>query len=546
MIFCYNTLYALSQKRSSQNTMKMSLYKTLSILFWCFACNTLVAQNILRVAITQNVGALNPQGYNTNAMFAQNMVYEGLVRLDKNGVLSPSLAISWEISNDGKVYVFTLREGVEFSNGESFNADAVVLNFESILKNKVRHSWCGLIHALDSVKKIDDSHIELHLKYPYAPTLYELSLIRPFRFLAPSAFPPDLDLIKHDPKPIGTGPYMLVDSQPGISDSFAKNEHYWDKDRYNGIYFDTIIMRVIFDPNTKLSALKSGQIDLIYGYDIIPIEMFLQIWHDKNLKTYLSEPIFITSLVLNSNKLPAYMREAIATAINKQELVRGVYGDMQPCSDWLFVTRDTLPNFQPQSHTQKKQYDFISESCQAPDTKKAKALLTQANPTLQAPIKLELLYSGDSPAQKMLAQILAYELQSIGIELNLSASEPTIYRNRQLHGNFEISFNDTWGVPYEPLSILYSMLTPSHIDFSAQSGLENVDTIRTLITKLLAQNPHSNNAQTLLKQILSLLSQSHVYIPLTAQRNKAIANKDIKGIQMGVLSYEIPFWEFYK
>lgn len=510
-------------------------------------CNNLFAQNILRVAISQNVGALNPQGYNTNAMFAQNMLYEGLVRLDKNGVLSPSLAISWEISNDDKVYVFTLREGVQFSNGESFNADAVVLNFESILKNRVRHSWCGLIHALDSVKKIDDFHIKLHLKYPYAPTLYELSLIRPFRFLAPSAFPPDLDLIKHDPKPIGTGPYMLVDSQPGISDSFTKNAYYWDKDRYNGIYFDTIVMRVIFDPNTKLSALKSGQIDLIYGYDIIPIEMFLQIQHDKNLKTYLSEPIFMTSLVLNSNKLPAYMREAIATAINKQELIRGVYGDMQPCSDWLFITRDELPNFKSQpQHTQTIQHKFNPQSCQTPDTKKAKTLLTQANPTLQTPIKIELLYSGDSLAQKMLAQILAYELQSLGIELSLSASEPTIYRNRQLNGNFEISFNDTWGAPYEPLSILYSMLTPSHIDFSAQSGLENVDTIRTLITKLLAQNPHSKNAQALLQQILSLLSQSYIYIPLTAQRNKAIANKDIKGIQMGILSYEIPFWEFYK
>lgn len=525
----------------------MSLYKTLCLVFLC--CYSLNAQNILRVAISQNVGALNPQGYNTNAMFAQNMIYEGLVRLDKNGALIPSLATSWEVSSDGKVYKFALRDGVRFSNGELFDADAVVLNFESILKNKTRHSWCGLVNALDSVIKLDNSHIELRLKYPYAPTMYELSLIRPFRFLAPSAFPKDLDLIKHDPKPIGTGAYMLVDSKLGVSDSFVKNPHYWDKARYNGIYFDTIIMRVIFDPHTKLSALKSGQIDLIYGYDTIPIEIFQQIQHDTRLKTYLSPPIFMTSLVLNSSKIPPNLREAIAHTIDKQELIRGVYGDMQTCSDWLFITRDRIPDFSPHatlSHHEQTTQNLAHTPCQVPDLPKAKALLERSIPALQPPITLELLYSGDSPAQKMLAQILAYELKALGIELRLSASEPTIYHNRQLKGNFDISFNDTWGVPYEPLSILYSMLTPSHIDFSAQAGLENVDEIRHLIAELLRQDPRSRSATAMFRQILHLLSQSYVYIPLTAQRNKAIATSELKGIQMGVLSYEIPFWEFYK
>ncbi|WP_394980990.1 nickel ABC transporter substrate-binding protein [uncultured Helicobacter sp.] len=524
----------------------MSFYKSLCCLFLCCLSASLGAQNTLRVAISQNVGALNPQGYNTNAMFAQNMLYEGLVRLDKDGALIPSLATSWEISDDGKTYSFTLRKGVRFSNGEVFNADAVVLNFESILKNKVRHSWCGLIHAIDSVSKIDDFHITLRLKYPYAPTIYELSLIRPFRFLAPSAFPPNLDLIKHDPKPIGTGAYMLIDSQLGVSDSFAKNPYYWDKDRYNGIYFDTIIMRVIFDPNTKLSALKSGQVDLIYGYDVIPIEMFQQLAHDTRIKTYLSPPIFTTSLVLNSSKLPVNLREAIARAIDKQVLVRGVYGDMQSCSDWLFITRGDMPEFNPKAPQDAKKQDSTkthnSQSCQEPDLPRAKALLAD----MPTPITFELLYSGDSPAQKMLAQILAHELKSLGINLILSASEPTIYRNRQLKGNFELSFNDTWGVPYEPLSILYSMLTPSHIDFSAQAGLSNVKEIQYLITELLSQDPRSNSAKALLGQILELLSQSYVYIPLTTQRNKAIATSELKGIQMGVLSYEIPFWEMYK
>ncbi|WP_334093009.1 ABC transporter substrate-binding protein, partial [Helicobacter typhlonius] len=90
-------------------------------------------KNTLIVAVSENIGALNPQGYQGNAMFAQNAVYEGLVRVDKRGKIVPSLATMWEISTDALQYDFTLREGVRFSNGEEFNADAVVKNFESVL-----------------------------------------------------------------------------------------------------------------------------------------------------------------------------------------------------------------------------------------------------------------------------------------------------------------------------------------------------------------------------------------------------------------------------
>jgi len=156
-------------------------------------------QNILKIATSTNVGVLNPQGYGTNQMFAQNMVYEGLVKTDENGNIIPSLATSWEIKNNGKSYVFYLRKNVLFSNGEAFNAGAAKKNLDSVMKNKKRHSWSELALLIKRTNVINDFCIELVLKRPYAPALAELGLIRPFRFIAPSEIPNDLDLIANNP-----------------------------------------------------------------------------------------------------------------------------------------------------------------------------------------------------------------------------------------------------------------------------------------------------------------------------------------------------------
>ncbi|MDR2398754.1 MAG: ABC transporter substrate-binding protein, partial [Spirochaetaceae bacterium] len=77
-----------------------------------------------------NVGPLNPHLYSPNAMFAQVMLYEALVKLNDDGTIGPALAESWDISPDGLVYTFHLRKDVTFTDGEPFNAEAAALNFK--------------------------------------------------------------------------------------------------------------------------------------------------------------------------------------------------------------------------------------------------------------------------------------------------------------------------------------------------------------------------------------------------------------------------------
>lgn len=511
-------------------------------LIACITFSFLYGKNTLVMAVSENIGSMNPQGYQGNAMFAQNSIYDGLVRVDKDGNIVPSLALSWKVSVDGLRYEFVLRDGVRFSNGEIFNADAVLINFQSILKNRARHSWSGLAMAILSVQKIDSNKVVLVLKEPYSPTLNELATVRPFRFLAPSAFPDDLDLAKTNPKPIGTGAYVLGKSTLGVSDILYKNPYYWDKDRYNGIYYDEIILKVIFDSSSKLAALRSGQIDMIYGYDQIPLEIFKSMRKAKIFNTYLSSPIHSVSLIINSSK-PAFnmgdyskdsaLRRTLGYAINKQRLVKAVYGDTQESAECIFRHIKNCKMTEIESKDAKDSLTFLHS-------------LKDSKDSILHKKGVELLFSGDNPAHKMMAEIIQSDLKAIGINVRISASEPSIYANRLLKGDFDMAFSETWGAPYEPLSVLYSMLVPSHADFAAQSGLKTKPDIDNGIRKIIAINPDSINFNQILDSVLFLLKQSGVYVPLTYQKNKAIAHSRIKGINMGVVSYEVPFWEFYE
>ena len=99
----------------------------------------------------RDIRDLNPHNY-AGELYAQNILYEGLVKINPKGEIVPSLAESWEISEDGKEYTFHLRKGVVFSDGEKFDANAVKANFDAIMDNKDRHGWLESVRLLINLK----------------------------------------------------------------------------------------------------------------------------------------------------------------------------------------------------------------------------------------------------------------------------------------------------------------------------------------------------------------------------------------------------------
>lgn len=170
---------------------------------------------------------MNPHVYNPSQLFATSMIYEPLVSYQDGGKLKPHLAESWEISKDGKEYTFNLRQDVKFSDGTSFNAEIVKKNFDTILKNVDLHSWLGFITKVDQTEVIDQNTFKLTLKEPYYPTIQELAVVRPVRFLGDAGFPKDGDTSKGVTKPVGTGPWILEEHKADEYAIFKRNENYW-------------------------------------------------------------------------------------------------------------------------------------------------------------------------------------------------------------------------------------------------------------------------------------------------------------------------------
>ena len=200
---------------------------------------------------------LNPHLY-AGEMYAQEMLFEGLVTLGNDGKYHGAVAESWEISPDGRVYTFKIRPGLTFTDGEKLDAYAVKANFDALIDNKARHTWLEMMRLLEKVEAPDASTFVITMREPYYPMLTELAVTRPFAFVSPKVMKDGKtkDGLKAF---IGSGPWVLKEHVVDEYAVFEANPDYW------GVKpaFKRIIVKVIPDNQTRILALEKAEIDLI-------------------------------------------------------------------------------------------------------------------------------------------------------------------------------------------------------------------------------------------------------------------------------------------
>lgn len=493
------------------------------------------AKQVLNFSWPVNVGPLNPHLYSPNQMFAQNMVYEPLLHYQADGTVAPWLAKSWQVSADGREYVFTLRNDVTFSNGEAFNAAAVVANFNAILENRDRHSWLELANQIVAVTQVGPYRVRLELKNAYYPILQELALPRPFRFIAPSQF------VEGGTKngilaPIGTGPWILKESHPGEEDVFVRNDHYWGQKPA----LEQINVKVIPDPNSRAVAFETGTIDLIYGTDgPVSPDTFERFRAMGIYKTRLSQPLETSMLALNTNHgatRDLAVRLAINHAIDKDLIIKTVLYGTQKRADTLFA-----PNV-PYADIGLTPYEY--------DPKLAQDILTQdgwvrsdsdeIRQKNAQPLRVELAFVGTDAVAKSIAEIIQAQLATIGFDVILVGEEESSIYARQRDGRFGMIFNSTWGAPYDPHAFLSSMRVPSHADYQAQLGLPDKAKIDAEISQTLTSTDEGDRKR-LYRDILTRLHREAVYLPLTYVSAISVSTPSLGDIPFGAMSSEIPF-----
>ena len=200
-----------------------------------------------------------------------NNIYEGLVRRGKDMALEPSLATSWEPLEDEDGWRFHLREGVTFHDGSTFNADDVLFSYErGISEQSDVRSWFA---PVSEVRVVDDLTVEIVLNAPnpiFPDSIANWMIMdrdwaQANGSIAPARDQQTVATLETN----GTGPFMLVDREPGVQTTLVPNPDWWDTPEHN-------ITQAIFNPittaATAIAALVSNEVDMLASVPVQDVE----------------------------------------------------------------------------------------------------------------------------------------------------------------------------------------------------------------------------------------------------------------------------------
>ncbi len=483
----------------------------------------------------RDIRDLNPHLY-AGEMYAQSILYDTLVSITEDGY-EGCLAESWTISEDGKIYTFKIRDGVTFSDGTVCDANAILANFNAIIENKDRHTWLEMMNLLVGVSAPDDHTFVIELSEAYYPMLTELGCIRPFAMISPNC------MINGSTKDgvsgyIGTGPYVLTDFETDQYAVFERNENYWGEKPE----IERITVKVIPDNQTRIMALESGEIDLIFGKNMLDADAISQYVDSDKFEVALSDPTSTRHIVLDTtNEIlsDTVVRQALQHATNRTAISEGIFYGLEQPADTLYAA--TVPY----CDVELTPYEYSTET--------ASSMLDEAGWIMGSSgirekggkkLELNLLYNSDSVTEKTISEYLQSEYLKLGISLNIHGEEEQSYRDNMKAGNFDMVFNICWGMPYDPQSSLAAMRAPVYGDFAAQQGLADKKEIDQAITDILTTTDEEER-QELYRFVLTRLHEDAVYIPLTFECNKALYTKNLQGVHFGTDQYDVPFSDMY-
>jgi len=429
-------------------------------------------ENVLRVGL-RKLTTIDPAlGANDPEVMFNNLQYDYLIDILPDGQLQPSLATDWEISNDGRSYTFSLRDGVTFEDGTSFTADDVVFTFERLIdagssivgllgQEQVGETDAGdpILEPTWSVEAADEQTVVFELNEPNADFLFGIAS----RFsLILQAGSEDVNVIADGSDPYvnfnGTGPFVLTEYQPDQRATFVANDDYWlpgapQLDGVELIFFD--------DDQSQLDALRGGAIDFVIK---VP---------DDLVDTLEAIPS-VTSVQVATNTHPVVRLRADEGSIGEDVRLRQAF---KFATDRELINLDvldgagTVANNDPIGPTYG---DLYNEMPNRYDPDRAKELIAEVyedgagngyitmvdgEPRVQVPF-----YVGSTFEYPLVAEFLQQQWADAGIDVELNVVPENVYYAEGANNWINTQLGMTaWGTrptPQEYLSVAYTSGAP--------------------------------------------------------------------------------------
>ncbi|MDO5658560.1 MAG: ABC transporter substrate-binding protein [Paracoccus sp. (in: a-proteobacteria)] len=322
-------------------------------------------------------------------------LFEGLTRFGPDGAILPALATSWDVEDEGRVYVFHLAPDVQFHNGNAFTAEDVVFTLNRARAEDSTNAQKALFEGIEAVEAEGDLTVRV--------TLSDADGMFPFKMAWGDAVmlnePSVGDLAQH---PIGTGPFRFETWRQGDSVTLTAFDGYWgEKPALNSATF-----RFIPDPSAAFAAMMSGGVD---AFPLYPApETLPQLEADPRFRVITGTTEGETIMSLNKAH-PALsdvrVRQALAHAINRQEIIDGaMFGYGTPIGTHFAPHHPAYVDLTPMSEY---------------DPERARELLAEAG---ASDLSLRLALP-PPPYARRGGEIIAAQLRAVGVETQITNME---------------------------------------------------------------------------------------------------------------------------
>ncbi len=333
-------------------------------------------------------------------------IYEPLFNMNTEGVLEPLLAESIEATSDN-VYVVTLKEGISFSDGTPFNAEAVKANLDWVLdaENGAPFRFLLVVGGEPAqVEVLDEYTVEITTAIPFAPLPAHLSH-GALAMVSPALIEEGIDAMATSA--IGTGPYVLSAWDRAEQVVLAHNENYWG----DAPALDTVVFRVVQEDSARLVEIEAGTVDVAVR---VPPAEIPRLEMNPDVTVEITPGLRTIYIFFNVTQPPfddVRVRQAVNYAVDKQAIVSALFEDAALVSSAPFAP----PIF---GYSEQEPY--------ARDLDRARELLAEAG--IEEGTTIELYHpTGRYIQDALVSDAVRAQLAEVGLNVELRTLEWTQY-----------------------------------------------------------------------------------------------------------------------
>ncbi len=463
------------------------------------------------------------------------LIFNGLVKYDKDINIIGDLAREWEISADGLTITFYLKEGVKWHDGIEFTAEDVLFTYRKLIDEKVATPYSGDFLLVKKAEILDKYTFRLSYKEPFAPALISWGMgIIPKHLLEKE----DLNTTAFNRKPIGTGPYRFTEWQVGERIVLSAFKDYFEARPY----INRVIYRIIPDEATMFLALRAGDIDYM---GLSPVQYSRQTntpYFKNNFQQFRYPSFAFTYLgfnLLDERFKDKRVRQALAYGIDKKNIVKAVLLGLgkvatgpYPPTSWAYNPEVKTYPYDPAGARS------LLKICGWEDTD-GDGFLDKGGRAFQ----FTLITNQGNVQRKKCAEMIQHDLRKIGIKVDIRVLEWQTFLHEFVDKKrFEV-FIMGWSLSRDP--DLYDIF---HSSKTREGEFNFISFNNPEVDRLLIEGRRSFNRERrkeIYQRVHSVIAEDLPYIFLYVPDSLPIVQKRFRGIKAAPLGIGYNFIKWY-